>query len=68
RDLERAAKMGVQGVKVWKDLGMYVRDGRGRILASDDERLDPFWNKCGELGLPMLIHAADPKEYWFPLT
>ena len=68
RDLERSAKLGVQGVKVWKDLGMYVRDGRGRLLAIDDERLDPFWSKCGELGLPVLIHSADPKEYWFPLT
>lgn len=68
RDLERAAKMGAQGVKVWKDLGMYVRDGRGRLLAIDDERLDPFWAKCGDLGLPVLIHSADPKEYWYPLT
>jgi predicted TIM-barrel fold metal-dependent hydrolase len=67
-DLERAAKMGVQGVKVWKDLGMYNRDADGKLLKADDPRFDPFWEKCGELGLPVLIHAADPKEYWFPLT
>jgi predicted TIM-barrel fold metal-dependent hydrolase len=68
RELESAAKSGVQGVKVWKDLGMYVRDPGGRLLKADDKRLDPFWEKCGELGLPVLIHAADPKEYWYPLT
>lgn len=68
RDLEKAARMGVQGVKVWKDLGMYVRDEKDRLLKADDPRLDPFWAKCGELGLPVLIHTADEKEYWQPLT
>jgi predicted TIM-barrel fold metal-dependent hydrolase len=68
RDLEKAAKMGVQGVKVWKDLGMYVRDADDRLLKADDPRLDPFWAKCGKLGLPVLIHTADEKEYWQPLN
>jgi predicted TIM-barrel fold metal-dependent hydrolase len=68
RDLEKAADMGVQGVKVWKDVGMYVRDANDRLLKADDPRLDPFWAKCGELGLPVLIHTADEKEYWQPLT
>jgi predicted TIM-barrel fold metal-dependent hydrolase len=68
RDLEKAARMGVQGVKVWKDLGMYVRDADGELLKADDRRLDPFWARCGELGLPVLIHTADEREYWYPLT
>lgn len=67
-ELERAARMGVQGVKIWKDLGMSLRDGDGKLLKADDPRLDPFWARCGELGLPVLIHAADPREYWYPLT
>jgi predicted TIM-barrel fold metal-dependent hydrolase len=68
RDLEKAAKMGVQGVKVWKDLGMYVQDAEDKLLKADDHRLDAFWAKCGELGLPVLIHTADEREYWYPLT
>jgi predicted TIM-barrel fold metal-dependent hydrolase len=68
REIEQAAKNGAQGVKVWKDLGMYVRDGGDKLLKADDPRLDPFWAKCGELKLPVLIHVADPKEYWYPLT
>jgi predicted TIM-barrel fold metal-dependent hydrolase len=68
RDLERGAKMGLQGVKVWKDLGMTYRDGAGKLLKADDPRFAPFFDKCGALGLPVLIHAADPKEYWYPLT
>jgi predicted TIM-barrel fold metal-dependent hydrolase len=68
REIEQAARMGAGGVKVWKDLGMYARDTNGRLLKADDPRLDPFYAKCGDLGLPVLIHAADPKEYWYPLT
>ncbi|MDX1947576.1 MAG: amidohydrolase family protein [Pirellulaceae bacterium] len=67
-ELEEAAQSGVQGVKVWKDLGMYNQDGEGKLLAMDDPRLDPFFARCGELGLPVMIHAADPREYWHPLT
>jgi predicted TIM-barrel fold metal-dependent hydrolase len=67
-NLERQAKLGIKGVKVWKDLGMWVRDASGKVLAVDDPRLDPFWEKCGSLGLPVLIHTADPKEYWAPIT
>src|SRR5688572_16176826 len=68
RDVERAAKMGARGVKVWKDLGMIIRDGSGALLKVDDPRLDPFWAKCGELGLPVMIHTADPKDFWDPIT
>jgi hypothetical protein len=67
-EIDDAARQGIQGVKVWKDLGMYNRDAAGKLLRADDPRLDPFWNKCAELKLPILWHAADPKEYWFPLT
>jgi len=67
-ELETAARMGVRGVKIWKDLGMYVRDSHDTLLKSDDLRLGPFWEKCGALGLPVLIHVADEREYWYPLT
>lgn len=68
KDLENAAAGGVKGVKVWKDLGMQHRDASGKLLAVDDPRIDPFYAKCGELKLPVLIHTADPREYWYPLT
>lgn len=65
-DLEAAAKLGMQGLKIWKNLGMHHRDAAGELLKIDDPRLDPLWAKCGELGLPILIHTADPREYWVP--
>lgn len=68
RELEQSRRLGIRGVKIWKDLGMVIRDASGALLKIDDPRLDPFWEKCGELGLPVFIHTADPREYWVPLT
>ena len=65
-ELERAASRGMQGVKIWKNLGMIHKDTSGKLLRIDDTRLDPFWKACGRLGIPVLIHTADPKEYWYP--
>jgi predicted TIM-barrel fold metal-dependent hydrolase len=33
----------------------------------DDPRLDPLWAKAGELGVPVLIHTADPVAFFQPL-
>jgi predicted TIM-barrel fold metal-dependent hydrolase len=65
-ELEQAVHRGMQGVKIWKNLGMHYRDRDGKLLRIDDPRLDLFWKKCGELGVPIFIHTADPKEYWYP--
>jgi hypothetical protein len=49
-ELERAAKMGIRGVKMWKDLGMIIRDGSGALLRIDDPRLDPFLGEMRRAG------------------
>jgi hypothetical protein len=67
-ELEVGASRGMQGVKIWKNLGMHHKDAGGKLLRIDDPRLDLFWKTCGKLGMPVLIHTADPKEYWYPST
>jgi predicted TIM-barrel fold metal-dependent hydrolase len=68
REITEQHRLGIRGIKIFKELGMSVRDPKGELLKGDDPRLDPLWAKCGELGIPVLIHMADPKEYWYPLT
>ncbi|MBL8909694.1 MAG: amidohydrolase family protein [Archangium sp.] len=67
RELEDAKKLGARGVKVFKQLGLTHRGPDGRLLAVDDALLDPFFEKCGELGLPVAIHTADPVAFWKPV-
>jgi len=62
--LKQDVKNGARGLKVYKSLGMYNKDVNGERLAVDDKRLDPIWEVCGELGIPVLIHTADPKSFW----
>lgn len=61
---EQDIKNGAVGLKVYKSLGMYNKDTNGNRITIDDVRLDPIWDKCGELGVPVLIHSADPKSFW----
>jgi len=45
---------------------MTALDTDGDGIPVDDPRLDPVWAKAGELGIPVLIHSADPAEFWQP--
>jgi predicted TIM-barrel fold metal-dependent hydrolase len=65
--LEEDVKLGAQGLKIYKSLGMTNKDKNGNRIRVDDPRLDPVWAKCGELGIPVLIHTADPKSFWEPM-
>ena len=64
--LAQDIKNGARGLKIYKSLGLRNEDVNGKRIAIDDPRLDPIWAKCGELGIPVLIHAADPKSFWDP--
>ena len=67
KQLEKDVNNGAVGLKIYKSLGLRNIDTDGKRLAIDDPRLAPVWEKCGELGIPVLIHAADPKSFWDPL-
>lgn len=62
--LENDYKNGAKGLKVYKSLGMGNKDSKGNRIAIDDPRLDPVWQKCAKLGIPVIIHSADPKPFW----
>lgn len=64
--LEEGVKQGVKGLKVYKSLGLTDKDNKGDRIAVDDPRLDPIWAKCGELGIPVLIHSGEPNSFWKP--
>jgi uncharacterized protein len=62
--MEEAVKQGVKGLKVYKGLGLTDKDNNGNRIAVDDPRLDAIWAKCGELGIPVLIHSGEPNSFW----
>ncbi len=65
--LEADVRAGARGLKIFKSLGMWITDAAGERVRVDDPRLDPIWAKAGDLGIPVLIHTADPAEFWSPV-
>ena len=57
---------GAQGLKIFKDFGMTVRDSQGQRVHVDDPRLDAVFEKCATLGIPVLIHTAEPASFFQP--
>jgi predicted TIM-barrel fold metal-dependent hydrolase len=58
---------GAEGLKIWKGLGLTVHDQHERLVDVDDLRLAPIWETAGELGLPVVIHVADPPAFFDPV-
>ena len=67
-ELERKVEAGARGLKIFKELGLRHKDTDGNLIPVDDARLDSLWAKAGELGVPVLIHVADPVAFFHPLT
>jgi predicted TIM-barrel fold metal-dependent hydrolase len=65
--LDDGVRRGARGMKVLKDLGLGVRDKSGKLIAVDDVRLDPIWEECGRLGIPVAIHTSDPEAFFTPI-
>lgn len=67
RQLEEDVRVhGAAGLKIFKSLGLDLKDGAGRRVPTSDPRLDPVWARAGELGIPVLIHTGEPAEFFQP--
>ena len=67
RQIDDSVARGARGLKVLKELGLGVRDSTGKLIPIDDPRLDPAWEECGRLGIPVFIHVADPEAFFHPI-
>ena len=63
----QAKRDGARGLKVLKTLGLYLRDGAGKLVGVDDPRFDPMWEACAQLNLPVAIHVSDPAAFFQPI-
>jgi uncharacterized protein len=69
QQLEADAKNGAVGVgEIMKNFGLRARKADGSRLRIDDPMLDPIWEACARLNLAVLIHTADPQEFFEPIN
>src|SRR5258706_12343581 len=67
KQVDDSVARGARGLKILKELGLGVRDKSGKLIPVDDPRLDPVWDECGRLGIPVFIHVADPEAFFHPI-
>lgn len=65
--LHDSIRRGAAGLKVWKDLGLRLRDEKDQLFFLDDDRLEPVWEAVAEARAPVLVHTADPVAFFRPL-
>ncbi|MCA9554002.1 MAG: amidohydrolase family protein [Myxococcales bacterium] len=65
--IREAAGLGARCLKIEKALGLVVKKPDGTRVAVDDPWLDPIWETAGAIGMPVLIHTADPEAFWRPV-
>jgi len=67
RWLDASFEKGAVMVKIWKEVGMEIKDRQGRFVLPDDPLFDPIYAFLTERNKPLLAHLAEPLEAWLPL-
>jgi hypothetical protein len=65
--LEKSITDGAVGVKLWKNIGMTVRDRTGKFIMVDDPGLKPVIDFIVSRKLPVTGHIGEPRNCWLPL-
>jgi predicted TIM-barrel fold metal-dependent hydrolase len=66
--LEADIAAGAVGVgEIGKGFGLSTKKPDGSRLKIDDPELDPIWEACARLKIPVFIHTADPAEFFKPI-
>ena len=67
RYLDDQIAKGAVGVKVWKNIGMELRNADGDLVMIDDAKFDPIMKHIAAKDLVLLGHLGEPKNCWLPL-
>lgn len=65
--IDAALQAGAVGVKVWKNIGMSLKGGDGKLVMIDDARFAPLFEDFAKRGTPLLGHQGEPHNCWLPL-
>jgi predicted TIM-barrel fold metal-dependent hydrolase len=58
---------GAVALKVWKEIGMELRDPDGRFVMIDDPRFEPILALVERQHRALVAHLGEPRNCWLPL-
>lgn len=64
RHIDEAVAQGGVGVKIWKNIGMVLRNPDGSYVMPDDPRLEPVIAHLERKHIVLLGHQAEPLNCW----
>ena len=67
RQIEKGMNDGALGLKIWKNIGMELKDSSGDYMMANHPQFDPVYEYLSKNGIPLLTHLGEPKNCWLPL-
>lgn len=67
KGLKKSLSKGARAVKIWKNVGMDLRNENGEFIMVDHPRLDTIINFLTENNIPIIGHNGEPRDCWLPL-
>ena len=64
--INRDFASGAIAVKLWKNVGMEIKDANGKFIMPDDPKLQPIYEDIARHGKTLLTHVAEPDVAWGP--
>ena len=65
--LKSSFEKGAIGVKIWKNIGMELRDKDGKFVMVNDPRIDPVLDFIEKSNVTLVGHLGEPKNAWLPV-
>ena len=65
--IDKCMKAGASGIKIWKNIGMALKDSSGNFVMADDPAFDPVFRYMEEHHIPLMAHLGEPRNCWLPL-
>lgn len=66
RQIDQSFAQGAVAIKIWKNIGMEIKDENGNYIMADDPKFDPIYKDIAGHDKTLLSHQAEPDVAWGP--
>ena len=66
--IDQCMKAGASGIKIWKNIGMVLKDSTGRYIMADNPAFEPIFRHMETDHIPVMAHLGEPKNCWLPVN
>ncbi len=64
--IDQCMKAGACGIKIWKNIGMELKDTAGHYVMVDNPAFDPIFNYMEANHIHLITHLGEPRNCWLP--